>query len=144
MRVEHVQAIESGDYDAFVAPVYLRGFVRAYARFVRLDERALLDELDRELGREAKPEPTEPVATTPIPRKGLREEWATWLGRIRWRTVAPIAIGALLALAGYFALRPGSASVVSTPTGFSAGLYPNTFIAANDVLPLPPLPPSAE
>ena len=37
IRTDYLEALESGDYNRFVAPVYIRGFVRAYATMLRLD-----------------------------------------------------------------------------------------------------------
>ena len=40
MRSDHVRALEEGNYGAFSAPVYIRGFVRTYSRLLKLDELA--------------------------------------------------------------------------------------------------------
>ena len=37
MRSDHVRALEDGDYGAFSAPVYIRGFVRTYASALKLN-----------------------------------------------------------------------------------------------------------
>jgi cytoskeletal protein RodZ len=50
MRTDHIRALEQGDYKAFSAPVYIRGFVRTYARLLKIDERPILAELQVELG----------------------------------------------------------------------------------------------
>src|SRR5262249_17814931 len=42
-----LERLEAGDVDALPAPVFVRGFVRAYARYLKLDEQAALDELDK-------------------------------------------------------------------------------------------------
>lgn len=44
-----VEAIEAGDYDALPAPVFARGFVRAYAREVGVDAGPLIRALDRHI-----------------------------------------------------------------------------------------------
>ena len=54
MRIDHVAALEEGNYDTFVAPVYIRGFVRTYARLLHLDEAAVMTALDAELGQTSK------------------------------------------------------------------------------------------
>src|SRR5882762_932289 len=51
IKTDHVRALESGNFDTFSAPVYIRGFVRTYATMLKLDVRELLAELDAELGR---------------------------------------------------------------------------------------------
>src|SRR5438067_13829051 len=54
IKTDHVRALEEGNYDAFSAPVYIRGFVRTYANLLKLDVPALMDALDGELGRAQK------------------------------------------------------------------------------------------
>jgi cytoskeletal protein RodZ len=42
--------MESDEFD-FLAPAYVRGFLRTYARFLRVNEDPLIDEFDRKFGR---------------------------------------------------------------------------------------------
>jgi cytoskeletal protein RodZ len=49
IRTDHVRALEDGNYSAFSAPVYIRGSVKIYARFLKLDEMPVLASLDAEL-----------------------------------------------------------------------------------------------
>src|SRR5687767_1371040 len=49
IKTEHLRALEAGDYDAFAAPVYIRGFIRSYAKVLKLDVPRLLMDLDEEL-----------------------------------------------------------------------------------------------
>src|SRR6188508_1698393 len=51
IKSDHVRALESGQYDAFSAPVYIRGFVRTYAKALRLDIAQVSSALDAELAR---------------------------------------------------------------------------------------------
>ena len=37
IKTDHIRALESGSYDSFSAPVYIRGFVRSYAKVLKLD-----------------------------------------------------------------------------------------------------------
>ena len=69
MKTDQVQALESGDWSIFAAPVYTRGFVRNYATLLKLDSEALLDALDVELG-QAKPTAAKAclLYTSPSPR----------------------------------------------------------------------------
>src|SRR6266571_9185286 len=50
IRTDHVRALEEGNYEGFAAPVYIRGFVRNYAKLLKLDVPALMLRLDAELG----------------------------------------------------------------------------------------------
>ena len=48
LRSDHVRALESGDYDVFASPVYVRGFVRSYANLLKLEVPPLMAELEGE------------------------------------------------------------------------------------------------
>jgi cytoskeletal protein RodZ len=54
LRTDHVRALEEGNFDVFVAPVYIRGFTRTYATLLKLDVPKLIKELDGELGKTEK------------------------------------------------------------------------------------------
>ena len=43
IKTDHIRALESGTFDVFPAPVYIRGFVRTYAGMLKLDVRRVLD-----------------------------------------------------------------------------------------------------
>jgi cytoskeleton protein RodZ len=49
IRADFLMKMESDEFD-FLAPAYVRGFLRAYARFLGLDPVPLLDEFDRNYG----------------------------------------------------------------------------------------------
>ena len=51
IRGDYLSAIETGNYDIKLPEVYLRGFVRLYAKFLGLDQDALVTDLDNELGK---------------------------------------------------------------------------------------------
>ena len=50
IRGDYLSAFESGQFDASLPEVYLRGFIRLYSRFLGLDQDAMLADLDIELG----------------------------------------------------------------------------------------------
>src|SRR5438874_5470155 len=49
IRTDHVRALEVGRYEAFAAPVYVRGFVRTYATLLKLDVSGMMSLLEGEL-----------------------------------------------------------------------------------------------
>jgi cytoskeletal protein RodZ len=49
IRSDHVRALESGQFNAFSATIYIRGSVKNYARLLKLDQAKLLADLDAEL-----------------------------------------------------------------------------------------------
>ena len=49
IRTDHVRALESGQFNAFSATIYIRGSVKNYARLLKLDQTKVLADLDAEL-----------------------------------------------------------------------------------------------
>jgi len=44
---QYLAALEEDKYDVFPAPIYIRGFMNVYARYVGLDPDALMDQYDK-------------------------------------------------------------------------------------------------
>ena len=51
IRGDYLSAIESGNLEINLPEVYLRGFVRLYAKFLGLDQDAIVADLDTDLGK---------------------------------------------------------------------------------------------
>jgi cytoskeleton protein RodZ len=101
IRTDHIRALEAGDYDMFVAPVYIRGFVRTYAGLLKLDVPAVMRDLGAELGQSEKF--SEPPALGKQ-RRGVLDLVMLQLSRIDWRILAALLILStlvLLAVAGH-------------------------------------------
>jgi cytoskeletal protein RodZ len=49
IRTDHVRALEEGDFSVFSAPIYIRGSVKNYASFLKLDLAQILPALEAEL-----------------------------------------------------------------------------------------------
>jgi len=96
IRTDHIRALEAGDYSMFVAPVYIRGFVRTYAGLLKLDVAAVMRDLNEELGR------TEKFAEPPAlgkQRQGLLDLIMLQLSRVDWRIlVGLLALSTLVLL----------------------------------------------
>src|SRR6185503_8750655 len=69
IKTDHIRALESSDYETFAAPVYIRGFVRTYAKVLKLDETQVVADLEIELGQSEKFRDLPPL--TPKPRGAL-------------------------------------------------------------------------
>src|SRR5439155_16166291 len=54
IRTDHLRALEEGNFNAFSAPIYIRGSVKNYATTLKMDVRKVLDDLDAELSRTEK------------------------------------------------------------------------------------------
>lgn len=66
-----VQALEADDYQRLPGAVFVRGFIRNYARLLQLDPAALLPPIERELPPAAPAGPEKPQsAEIPFPTKG--------------------------------------------------------------------------
>ena len=88
-----VEALESGDYRRLPSPVFVRGFMRNYARLVKLDPADLLAGADREL-----------PAAAPLARAALgpsAEIPYPTARRVKWHKYAILAALALIPLAVY-------------------------------------------
>jgi len=100
IRTDHVRALEEGDYNVFSAPVYIRGFVRTYANFLKLDVPQVLAILDGELGGTKKFR--EPPALTDQ-SKGVMDFLTLQLSKINWRIAAVVLV--VVSVAGVFYLN---------------------------------------
>src|SRR6185437_10982473 len=49
IRTDHLRALEDGNFNAFSAPIYIRGSVKNYATTLKLDVPKILADLDKEL-----------------------------------------------------------------------------------------------
>ncbi|HXF09920.1 MAG TPA: helix-turn-helix transcriptional regulator [Desulfuromonadaceae bacterium] len=54
IRTDHLRALEEGNFNAFSAPIYIRGSVKNYATTLKMDVPKVLGDLDAELSRTEK------------------------------------------------------------------------------------------
>ena len=141
IRTDHIRALEIGDYDIFSAPIYIKGFVRAYASLLRLDVPAVMADLDHELSRSDKH--SEPPPLTDEPR-GPLDVLTLQLSRVRWRVALPALAIIVIALVLAISWRTWRHQQGTDPLAtLGPGLHETT--AANgDTLPLPAPPPAPE
>ncbi len=88
-----VEALESGDYARLPGPVFVRGFIRNYARVLKIDPAPLLAEIAGQIQAAAPAVPVVETASEAIPFPGRQS--------FNWR---PYAVGLLVivaALVGY-------------------------------------------
>lgn len=67
LSVVQIEALESGDFDRLPGPVFVRGFVRNYARLLKLDPDALMRRVEPELSPQAYSPETPPSKEIPFP-----------------------------------------------------------------------------
>ncbi len=136
IRTDHVRALEEGNYDAFSAPVYIRGFVRTYGNLVRLDVPALMNALDSELGRTDRFHDPPPLSNQP---GGFLDLVMLQLSKVNWRVALPSLGAALALLVLILAYRSWRGHQSRDPLNdLGPGLYQPAQKQAGDTLPLPP------
>jgi cytoskeletal protein RodZ len=64
IRTDHIRALEEGNFNAFSAPVYIRGSVKNYATMLKMDLPKILADLDAELKSTEKFSEPPPITTT--------------------------------------------------------------------------------
>ena len=136
VRGDHIRAIEEGNYDVFSAPVYIRGFVRTYARLLKLDVPQVMASLDAELGKTDKFAEPPPLSAQP---RTVVDFITLQLSKIDWRK-AVMALGILLVLGAILAIYLAWRGHRSHDplSGLKPGVYqPAHTNRSADTLPLP-------
>jgi cytoskeletal protein RodZ len=96
IRTDHIRALESGNFDMFSAPVYIRGFVRTYAVLLKLDVPRVMATLDGELGKTEKFREPPPLTDQ---KRGVLDFLTLQLSKVNWRVGVAVAI-VILVVAG--------------------------------------------
>jgi cytoskeletal protein RodZ len=132
IRGDHIRALEEGNYSIFSAPVYIRGFVRTYANFLKLDTPRVLEQLGRELAESGQVDPSFSPSS-----RGVVDTVMFQLSRLSRRLVWPaIGVGVVL-LAAVVAYFYWNHLKDQDPTaGLGDGLY-QAPANSGDTLPVP-------
>jgi cytoskeleton protein RodZ len=132
IRTDHLRAVEAGNYDVFSAPVYIRGFVRGYAKLLKLDVPQIMAALEAELAQTTKF--SEPPPLTEHPHTFV-DFLTLQLSKVDWRK-GLIGLGVVIALvvviSVWFTWRHHNPL-----KGLKPAVYHSTPGAAGDTLPLP-------
>ena len=105
IRTDHVRALEEGNFDAFSAPVYIRGFVRTLSGLLKLEVPQVMAALDAELAQTTKFAEPPPLSGEP---RGLVDVLMLQLSKVDWRLgLQGLAVGVVLvgAVSGFFMWR---------------------------------------
>jgi len=135
IKTDHIRALESGNFDIFSAPVYIRGFIRTYASMLKLDVPQLLADLEAELGQNEKFREPPPLTNRP---RGILDYLTLWFSRMNWR-IAVALIGLLIFLVvSVIAIKSRTRKQDNPLKDLGPGLYQPPKGSSGETLPLPP------
>ena len=140
IKTDHIRALESGSYDSFSAPVYIRGFVRTYAKALKLDVAKLTADLEGELSQTEKFSEPPPL----MQKKGRALDFVMLqLSKLNWRIVAGGAGVVLVGVLAFVGLRSCSSHRPKPDPlkSLGPGLYRAKPGQSGEKLPVPPPPP---
>ncbi len=135
IRIDHLEALEKGDYDPFPAPVYIRGSVRTYASHLKLDLPTVLSVLDTELAES--PELSEPPSLSGERRGPI--DWITYqLSRVNWRLTGLLLVVVLVLASAVIGWKMWNQRLREDPLGrLGPGMYRPQPGPRDDLLPVP-------
>ncbi len=135
IRTDHLRALESGNFDVFSAPVYIRGFVRTYSTLLKLEVPKVMATLDAELGETKKFAEPPPLSEH---SRGAVDFAMLQFSRITFRRgLAVVGIGVVLAggLIWYGVARHYRTS--DPLKNLKPAMYQPTQTVSGETLPLP-------
>jgi cytoskeletal protein RodZ len=135
IRSDHIEALESANYDPFPAPVYIRGSVRTCATFLRMNVPAVLEALDAELAQS--PEFSSPPSLTGGRRGPL--DWLTYqLSKVNWRVLGILGAIAAVTASAYFGWKAWTNRLREDPLSrLGPGLHTPAAVTEGDILSIP-------
>ncbi|MBN8246337.1 MAG: helix-turn-helix domain-containing protein [Verrucomicrobia bacterium] len=140
IKGDHIRAIEADEWGAFSAPVYVRGFVKTYARHLRLDVEAIAAQLDAELAGRGDFE--ERGLGGGALRRGPLDFVMLKLALLRWQVLFPLALGIALILSAWWAWNAWQRRPVSAPVLPATQRLHQPAPRPGSSAPLLPLPPA--
>lgn len=94
IRTDYIRALEEGNFNVFSAPVYIRGSVKNYGAYLKLDVSQLMADLSGELGQTEKFHEPPPLTAQ---KRGAMDFITLQLSKLTWRR-GMIIVGVLVAL----------------------------------------------
>jgi cytoskeleton protein RodZ len=140
IRGDHLRALESGNFEMFSAPVYIRGFTRTYSTLLKLNVPEIMKALDGELSR------TEKFREPPSllnRKRGVLDFLMLQLSKIDWRkglaTLIAIIVLSVVGIVWYVWRHQQKADPLKN---LKPGVYHAHQSNSGETLPLPtPAPP---
>ena len=133
IKTDHIRALEAGHYDAFSAPVYIRGFVRTVSTLLKMDVPQVMSNLEAELGQTVKFREPPPLTDQP---KTVVDFVMLQLSKVNWRGGAMLVGGLAVIAVVVLVIAVRRHARNSDPY---AGLKPGIYQPSNsgETLPLP-------
>jgi cytoskeletal protein RodZ len=136
IRTDHIRALEEGSFNTFSAPVYIRGFVRAYAGILKLDVKQIMAELETELAGTEKFREPPPLTNQP---KGVLDFVTLQLSKVNWRKsifvlTALLVVAVIITIVSIWVHNRNSDPLAGLPPAVYKPAQPNT----SEVVPPPP------
>jgi len=79
IKEHHLKAIEEERYELLPHPLYVKGYLKSYARYLTLDEKDILLQYENYLKSLLPPEPPKSTPEAPLPKKNFRPFWLSSL-----------------------------------------------------------------
>ena len=134
IKTDHIRALESGNFDVFSAPVYIRGFIRTYATMLKLDVSRLLADLDAELGQSEKFRELPPLTDTP---RSPVDFLMLQLSRLNWRILFGIGAGIVFLALAAAVIRTKASKPADPLKDLAPGQHKPVPGKSGETLPLP-------
>lgn len=134
IRSVYLAAIEEQNWGAIGAPVYTRGFLRTYARYLGLDPEEAVAEYHKSAGAAA----TSMDSSMPNPIISYKDKEPRSLSPLIW--IASIVALGLIGFVIYLSVSPPRALQTAASAGATAAPSPAVSVAAASPLPAAPLP----
>jgi len=135
IRGDYLRALEEGNYDAFPAPVYIRGFVKTYSTLLKLNVPQVMAALEAELGQTEKFSEPPPLSGR---SRGLLDFVMLQLSKVNWRKALPaLGTAVLLAVVVLLILAWRHHQTNDPLKGLKPGMYQAPSNHSGQTLPLP-------
>jgi len=134
-QIAEITNVRADNYDVFSAPVYIRGFVRSYAKILKLDVPTIIAAVDAELGQTEKFSTPPPLTDQP----NTIVDWLTLqLSKIDWRKLLIVVALLVVAVVIYAIVSSWqSGRKADNSSGVKPAVYRPVTNRTGDTLPLP-------
>jgi cytoskeletal protein RodZ len=135
IRNDHIQALEEENYDVFSAPVYIRGFIRTYSTFLKLDTPKLIEQVNQTLSGSEK---HRDHPALPQSNRSFLNLIMYQVSKVNWRVALPLVVALAIVAGVFFAIRAWKMNRDRDPLSeLGPALYQSQTKNSGETLPLP-------